>query len=113
MKMSVSAWICLLLLWLTPAQAQDDPVVGRFSGELDGRHYQLSIDRFNTTTYDGILLVDGDRMQLDARRYGEHISGGLSSAAGQLAFRARLEGIILIMQIEDGRRIVFRRGKAE
>jgi len=94
MKMIVSAWLSLTLMWLFD-------------------HNQVSIDQFSASTYDGILLIDGDKMQLDARRYGDLINGRLSNAAGQLGFRATFEGSALILQIEDGRRVVLWRDTAK
>ena len=52
-------------------------------------------------------------MQLDARRYGELMGGRLADESRQLRFRARVEGGILILETEDGRRIVLRRGSPE
>ena len=59
------------------------------------------------------MLIDGDKMQLDAQRYGDLISGRLSNAAAQFGFRATLEGSALILQVEDGRRVVLRRDTAK
>ena len=50
---------------------------------------------------------------LDARRYGELMGGRLADEAQQIGFRARIEGNILIMETEDGRRLVLRRSQAE
>ena len=69
-----------------------DPLAGFFSGELNGQQYRVNIDQFSASTYDGIMLIDGDKMQLDARRYGDLIGGRLSNATVQPGFRARLEG---------------------
>ena len=51
-------------------------------------------------------------MQLDARRYGERIRGLLRSYAAELRFRAQLQGSALILEIEDGRRVVLWRGNS-
>ena len=64
--------------------AQDDPFVGYFSGELDGSQYQATIERFDSTTYDGLLQIDGEKMQLDARGFG----GLLRNHSVELRFRA-------------------------
>jgi len=100
----------LALIWPVTGVAQDDPFVGYFSGELDGMHYQAKIDRFDSTTYDGLLKIDGEKMQLDARRFGERISGLLRNHSSELRFRAVLQGSVLILEVEDGRRIVLWRG---
>ena len=113
MKIIVSAWLSLTLMWFVPGQVLGDPIAGSFNGELNGQHYQVSIDQFSASTYDGIMLIDGDKMQFDARRSGDLISGRLSNATVQLGFRATLEGSALIMQIEDGRRVVLWRDTAE
>ena len=102
--------LCLALIWLVSAIAQDDPLVGFFSGEFDGKRYQMTIDRFSATTYDGILQIDDDKFQLDARRYGERVDGILPNETDELRFRARLEGSALILETEDGRRVVLWRG---
>jgi hypothetical protein len=38
MSNTVSAFLHTALLWLSPGQAMDDPYVGFFVGDLDGRH---------------------------------------------------------------------------
>ena len=60
MKKTQSLGFILALVWLLTGIAQDDPFVGYFSGELDGSRYEVTIDRVNATTYDGLLLIDGD-----------------------------------------------------
>ena len=49
--MNQTRLICsfLALLWLVPGYSSDDPFVGFFSGELDGKQYEVTIDRFNST----------------------------------------------------------------
>ena len=101
------AWLCLSLIWLVSAVAQDDPLVGFFSGEFDGKRYRMTMDRFSATAYDGILQIDDDRFQLDASRYGERVKGVLRNETKELRFRARLEGSALILEMEDGRRVVL------
>jgi hypothetical protein len=101
--------ICSSLLWLLPGWVSADPYVGYFVGDLDGRHYRVNIERVNANTYDGILQIDDERMQLDARRYGELVRGRLANQARQLGFHGRMEGGILIIDTEDGLRIVLRR----
>jgi len=113
MKKTQALWLLLALLWLVPGYTLDDPFVGFFSGELDGSQYEVTIDRVNATTYDGLLLIDGDRMQLDARRYGERVGGMLRSYAAEFRFRAELQGSALILEIEDARRIVLWRSSPQ
>ena len=107
MRKTQSLGFFLTLVWLLTGTAQDDPFVGFFSGELDDSRYEVTIDRVNATTYDGLLLIDGDRMQLDARRYGERVGGLLRSYSAELRFRAQLQGSALIFEFEDARRIVL------
>ena len=113
MKKWVTVLACGLLLCLGPLHASEDPFVGYFSGDLQGRHYRITIERVNASTYDGILLIDAEPMQLDARRYGELMSGLLRSHSEQFGFRARIEGGILIVNTEDGRRLLLQRGSPE
>jgi hypothetical protein len=94
-------------------RAMADPYLGYFTGDIDGRHYRITIDRVNANTYDGILLIDDERMQLDARRNGEHMGGRLANEVEQIGFRARIEGGTLILETEDGRRIILRRSTSE
>ena len=110
MKKAKAVGFILVLVWLATGIAQSDPFVGHFSGELDGMHYQVTIERFNSTSYDGLLQIDGKKMQLDAKRYGERFSGMLRSQTDELRFRAELQGSALILEIEDGRRVVLWRG---
>ena len=102
-------WSFLALFWLVPGFALDDPFVGFFSAELDGRRYQLAIDRVSSTTYDGLLQIHAVRLQLDARRFGERVVGILRSHSVELRFGAQLEGSALVLQTEDGRRVVLLR----
>ena len=104
------ASLLILVAGLLPGTALADPYVGSFVGELDGKQYQLSIDWVSASTYDGILQVDGMPMQFDARRYGERMGGRIADESQQFRFRARIEGSLLILEIEDGRRLVLRRG---
>ena len=113
MKKAQAVWFFLALVWLATGIAQDDPFVGYFSGELDGMHYQVTIERFNSTSYDGLMRIDGEKMQLDARRYGEQVRGMLRSHTGELRFRAQLQGSALIVEIEDGRRIILGRSNSQ
>ena len=110
MKTGPLIGLFLALPWLLPTHALDDPFVGYFSGELDDSRYEVTIDRVNASTYDGLLLIDGERMQLDARRYGERVGDLLRSYTGELRFHAQLQGSVLILEIEDGRRVVLWRG---
>lgn len=113
MNKTVSVLLCSALLWLLPGRVIADSYVGYFVGDLDGRHYRINIDRVNATTYDGILRIDDEPLQLDARRYGELMSGRLANQSQQLGFRARIEGDILILETEDGRRIILRRSNPQ
>ena len=97
----------LTLLWLVPGYSFDDLFIGFFSGELDGKRYEVTIDRVNSTTYDGLMQIDGEKMQLDARRYGERVGGVLRSHTAQIRFRAELQGSLLILETEDGLRIIL------
>ena len=109
----LSVVVILVAGWFLPGLAAADLFVGYFTGDLDGRHYRVTIDSVAANTYDGILQVDDERMQLDARRYGELLGGRLADESRQMGFRARLEGGILILETEDGRRVVLRRGNPE
>lgn len=103
----VSALLWVLLVWSLPLFAIDDPYVGHFGGELNGQQYRVVIDKISASTYDGLLRIDGEKMQLDARRYGELLVGRLASETAQYGFRARVQGAAFIMEIDDARRIVF------
>jgi hypothetical protein len=53
------------------------------------------------------LQIDGEKLQLDARRYSERVGDLLRSYSAELRFRAQLQGSALIFEMEDGRRIVL------
>ena len=110
MKKAQAVGFILVLVWLATGIAQSDPLVGYFSGEVDGIQYQATIERFSSTTYDGLLQIDSDTMQLDAKRYGERFGGLLRNNSVELRFRAELRGSALILEIEDGRRVILWRG---
>lgn len=113
MKKSISVLIYGLFIWSLALSATDDPYVGHFSGELNGQQYRVSIDKVSATTYDGLLLIDGEKMQLEGGRYGEFMVGRLANETVQFGFRAQLQGSALIMQTEDARRIVLWRSPAQ
>lgn len=113
MGKSIHLVLFAILLTLVSPQAVADPYEGYFTGELDGREYRATIDLFSAGAYDGILLVDGEPMQIDARRHGDFLTGLLRNNTEQFGFRGRLQGSILVMEIEDGRRLVLRRGTPE
>ena len=90
MSRSVVALLCSLLLSLSPMSLRADPYIGYFVGEHEGRDYRVNIDPVSSATYDGILTIDGERMQLDARRYGENLTGLLRNHSEQFGFRGRV-----------------------
>ena len=105
----VSVLLVSLSCGLVASAVVADPYVGQFGGELDGREYRITIDAFSAGAYDGLAVVDGEPMQLDARRYGEYLTGLLQSETEKTGFRARLMGSILVVETQDGRRIVLHR----
>lgn len=113
MSKPAAVLLCTFLLCPVSMQLRADPYVGYFTGQLQGRDYRVTIEQINSTTYDGILTVDDERMQLDARRFGESTSGLLRSHTEQFRFQGRLEGSVLILDIEDGRRLILGRSNPE
>jgi len=56
MNKTVSAVLCMALLWLSPGRATDNPGVGYFPDDpMAG-----AIVRVNSSTCDGMLIVDSE-----------------------------------------------------
>jgi hypothetical protein len=112
MRITVLLLIYSMLLWCSPGQAQEDPFAGSFSAEIDGSQYRLSIDCVDASTYDGLLWIDAEKMQLDGRRYGEQMVGRLANESHQSGFRAHIEGSAPLLEIEISGRVILWRDAA-
>ncbi len=91
------AWFCLGLI-AGQAIAQDDPFVGRFSGEIDGKMHELLIYSDSPGNYDGELRADGKRVPMIGRRFGEHMMGQIGFPEDAFKFRGRVQGAILLLE---------------
>ena len=101
--------VLLLVLLFTEAAAAD-LFTGEFSGSLDGKLYQLSIFGFARGQYDGEFRSDGERLPLNARRFGDRLAGQIGVGDLSSGFLAQVQNGGLLLQHEDGRVIFFRRG---
>lgn len=86
-----------------------DGFVGSYIGQLDGEEYLLSISLNEGGLYQGELRVDGVRLELNARRFGEKIAGQIAAADDSFGFVAHLQGNALTFQDEEGVSIKFKR----
>lgn len=100
---------CLLLVLPLIESVIADGFVGSYTGQLDGEEYLLSISLNDSGQYEGELRVDGVRLQLNARRFGEKIAGLIAAADDSFGFVANLQGKALIFQDEEGVSIKFER----
>ncbi len=105
MKAVVVTVFCLLL----PAalQAAADPFTGRFSGEIDGKNYELRVYSDSPGNYDGELLAPGERLPMIGRRFGEHMVGQIGFPEDAFAFRARVLGAILLLERQQAPPLKF------
>ena len=92
--------VCLLFLLALPAQAQSDPFVGKFGGDIDGQPHRLLIFSDSPGNYDGELLAEGKRVPMAGRRYGEYMVGKIGFPDDAFAFRARVMGALLLIERE-------------
>ena len=97
MKPIVSGMFCLLLAH-GMALAAPDPFTGRFSGEIDGKTYELLIFSDSPGYYDGELLAPGERLPVIGRRFGEHMMGKIGFPDDAFAFRGRTRGAVLLLE---------------
>ena len=89
--------------------AQTDPYVGEFSGEIDGVPHRLLIFSDSPGNYDGELLAEGVRLPVVGRRYGEHMLGQIGFPDDAFAFRARVQGALLLIERQDAPPLRFYR----
>ena len=83
------------------AVAQDDPFVGRFSGEIDGRSHELLIYSDSPGSYDGELRADGKRVPMIGRRFGEYLMGKIGFPDDSFKFRGRSQGAVLVLERQE------------
>ncbi len=98
----VAAGVCLLCMLAPGLQAQSDPFVGRFGGDIDGQPHRLLIFSDSPGNYDGELLAAGKRLPLAGRRHGEYMIGIIGFPDDAFAFRARAMGALLLLEREAG-----------
>lgn len=99
----------LLLMFFFAGAAASDPFTGEFSGSLDGKDYRLSISGFASGQYEGEFYAEGERLPLNARRFGDRIAGQIGIADHRSGFLAELQAGGLLLKYEDGRVILFKR----
>ena len=92
---------------LSPAIA--DLFVGNFIAEVDGKTYRLTIEPPISKRYDGILMIDDDAMQVDARRFGDRFAGRIVGKSNSFGFRAEMLGAAPLIHTETGLVLKFRR----
>ena len=102
------AWLCACLM-LGQAAAQDDPFVGRFSGEIDGRMHELLIYSDSPGSYDGELRAEGKRLPMIGRRFGEYLIGKIGFPDDVFEFRARILGAVLLVERKQAPSLRFHR----
>lgn len=99
----------LLCFSLTAGNAAADLFTGEFIGSFDGEEYRLSIHGFARGQYEGEYRAKGERLPLNARRFGDRIAGQIGIAEFKLGFVAQIQDGSLLLHSEDGKIILFRR----
>jgi len=99
----------LILVAVTPQFAFADAYVGQFLGQRDGEAYRLSIEPGAGHRYEGELYVDGMRLALGGRRFGEQVIGQIASPEGYIDIMLSVQGNGLRLEDEDGEVIFFHR----
>ena len=108
MKFLLSSGI-VLLAGMTVLAATNDVFVGRFTTEENGEFAVLTLE-LEGSGYAGTILMDGKATPVIAKPQRKALRGELRERDGRIyPFVARLSGIYLIMEFDDGAMIVFRR----
>ena len=89
--------------------AQADPFVGEFAGDIDGKAHRLLIFSDSSGVYDGELLAEGLRLPVFGRRFGEQMMGKIGFPDDAFAFRARVQGALLLIERQDAPPLRFYR----
>ena len=97
-----AAGVCLLCLLALKVQAQADPFVGEFGGDIDGQPHRLRVFSDSPGSYDGELLAEGKRVPMAGRRYGEYMIGTIGFPDDSFEFRARVMGALLLIERKTG-----------
>ena len=107
MKPAVFALFCLLLVSSGNLQAAADPFTGRFSGEIDGKTYELLVYSDSPGNYEGELLAPGERLPMIGRRFGEHMIGKIGFPDDAFEFRGRTLGAVLLLERKNATPLRF------
>ncbi len=97
-----AAGICLLCLLALRLEAQNDPFVGGFDGDVDGQPHRLLVFSDSPGNYDGEWLAENKRVPLVARRHGEYMIGTIGFPDDSFGFRARVMGALLLIERNTG-----------
>ena len=103
-------FLLLVLFFIDCAAA--DLFTGDFTGSLDGKEYRLSISGYAGGQYEGEFRAGGERLPLNARRFGDSIAGQIGIADFRFGFLAQVQDGGLLLRYEDGKVILFRRSSA-
>ena len=103
------AGVSLVVMSVTAAEI--DVFEGRFTTEENGEFAVLTL-AVEGSGYTGAIVLDGYSTVITAKRRGKDLQGELHERDGEIAsFVARVSGVYLIMEFDDGAMIVFRRGQ--
>ena len=110
---SPKSWPLLLALLgfpLIAAGAESDPFVGSFVARDGGETHRLTLFAFARGVYDGEYRVAGQRLPLEARRFGEALAGRVGIDESAVGFTLQPQGGGLLWRDRTGRHMLFRRG---
>ena len=103
-KTRVRIHLAWLLCLLAGSAAAADPYDGVYAALQDGIEYRLTLEADNFGRYDGIFSVNGEKLGLEATRFGERLAGRTLGPDGftpvLLVLRARN---LLLLSYQDGR----------
>ncbi len=96
------------LLFDVISSGMDDPFVGEFVANTEGDKYYLKMEKTPDGKYQGVLLVDGEKIRLTGQRRGEEIMGEINEDGDIYQFVAKIsDDGSLYLKSEDGESIIF------
>ncbi len=101
--------LLLLLLSLTDAVTAADPLAGDYFARARGHVYELSLRSDDGRVFEGILRIDDRLRPVDARRFGERLVGRAGRAADAVGVVAELQGMGLLLHLDDEPPLFLRR----
>ncbi len=87
-----------------------DPFVGNFSGNEEGDHYQLIINKNQNGSYEGFILEDGNKIAIVGNKQDNKLIGVIEELGERYEFiiTSQNNGTLLLVD-EDGESLLFQK----